>query len=124
MKIDRKIYVNYTKEELLSLPMRDCLTQNKNGIYDSILILPNNSKHDSGWRCMSIIGIKDMKPIEIISSGCDDLNFWNDMGIYNVRCDCCWKSRAMHYWGNDLCFEIGFPTSSIDIKVHKKVKNE
>lgn len=117
----KKIFSEYTQKELLSLPYckLDAKTSN---VYDSLLIFPTSHKHDSGWRCMAIVGVRASIPIELLTTGADDLN-WSVVqseDYLDIRTDCCMKSGVLHYWGNYSAFEVGFPNSSIDIKIIKK----
>ncbi len=40
-------------------------------ICDSLIILPSRSLHDSGYRCLSFVVVKDGKPLCLISGGSD-----------------------------------------------------
>ena len=123
MKKKAKHFDEYTKKELLALPYR-MLNAKDSSIYDHLLIFPTRQKHDSGWRCMAIIGIRNGKPIEKLTTGADDLNWKVAFSLHSlvadVRTDCCMKTGIFHWWGNGIAFEVGFPTSSIDITIIKK----
>jgi hypothetical protein len=113
-----------SRKELLSLPIRKWDHARLNMNFDSILMLPTDKKHDSGWRCMAVIGInKDQ--LTLLSTCSDDINWHipapSYLGEISLRCDCCFKNRAMHYWLNGCVFEVGMPNSSIDIRVVRRV---
>ena len=66
----RKDIMDWTVREFKKLPMRkhfdtpiEC---------ESLIILPSKRKHDSGWRIMYFVAVKDGKPI-CICSGCSDV---------------------------------------------------
>lgn len=102
---------NATRADLLSLPVRKWDDDKKR--YDSLLIISNGKKHDSGWGEMVIIGCVDEKPIEIAASGLDDIN-WHLQ--YNPRTDCALPSRAMRFWyRGEGKYRVGCALSSTDV---------
>lgn len=42
------------------------------GEFDSLIILPTKRKHNSGYRCMDFIAVKNNKPLKRLS-GCSDV---------------------------------------------------
>ena len=53
------------------------------GVYDCLVVVPGYKKdmHDSGYRCMSFVPVKDEKPLGIIS-GCSDVIHFDGIGGY------------------------------------------
>ena len=107
-----------SKKELLKLPQRDWekITQ-----YDSILIVPSGSKHDSGYMMIAIIGMVGNEPKEICGYP-DDISW--DYTDYKqayectgVRTDCYYPQGILHFWARDTSFQVGESLSSITIKV-------
>lgn len=116
----------WTAKELLALPTRNW---KEVSVYDSVLLVPDNKKHASGWRIINIVGVRDGVPVEIAAS-CDDVCWQvsaarrfgpqNQYAIDNLRMDCAWKSRTIHAWGgfNDgWRFRVGISLSSTTIEV-------
>lgn len=113
-----------TKEELLSFPEREW---NKTSEYGSILILPRNEEHDSGWNMMYIIGLNEkQEPFEVVASSCDDIEwsttFVDRAGKYilsQMRCDCCMESGAIRFWCRGAKLRVGDSLSTITIEIIK-----
>ncbi len=102
-----------TRKQLFSLTRRkwdDCEVK-----YDSVAILSDGRKHDSGWGIITVIGIVGEK-MEIAASCCDDIS-WDFKA--NPRMDCALPSRAMHFWpgllGEHLKFTVSCDVSSLTI---------
>jgi len=110
----------YTKRELLKLKERDW---QQKSIYDSIVIVPTRTKHDSGFTLMAIIGIRNGKPIEI-AAHCDDVNWYIPSGVYPgemiLRTDCYYPHNIIHFWSNKCIFEVGASASSTDVRLKRK----
>lgn len=109
----------WTRSELLSLPVREF--ESAPTWYDSLLILNNRRKHESGWGMISVIGILRGTPIEQATCSADDLNWYikpsHSKLLPQMRTDCIYPAGALHFWGRGLRFAVGWPTSSIDITV-------
>jgi hypothetical protein len=112
-----------SRSDLLLLPTR---SWNDTSSYDSILLLSNGEEHDSGWGMMTIIGVRENKPIEIVSQCTDDIGWHLPLSEYEgkaqMNTDCCIESGALHFWypgvsGSKAKFTVGCAISSIDIKV-------
>lgn len=94
--------------------------------YDSIIILPLGTKHDSGYSHILIVGCRDVdgcnkrQPVEIASKYSDDITWILDG--HKLRSDALLKSRAMHFWANDvrLKFVVGHALSSIDVTLTRE----
>lgn len=110
-----------TKAELLLLPIREW---KKVGFYDSILLFPSKHKHESGFAEMIIIGVVDDEAVEIAADGPDDINWYSPAPSHqfmaNLRTDCVWKSRVLHYWSPLYRFCVGPSLSSVDIRLVPK----
>ena len=66
----KKPYTEWTRKELEALPLRKW---NENiGIFQSIIILPKRSIHDSGFRHMDFVAVKEQIPFCRLS-GCSDV---------------------------------------------------
>jgi len=118
MKIDSKT----KKRELLkNTPQRkwDMVS-----VYKSILIVPANTKHDSGYMQIAIVGIKENGDAEICAYP-DDIN-WDFSNLEQkypcagMRTDCYYPSGILRFWGNEIEFEVGNALSSTNIIVRNK----
>lgn len=114
---------DWTVDELLSLPNREWDGVKK---YNSLLIMPKYSPHDSGWGCIVIIGVVNNEPKEIVTQYSDDIEwiFPNIEYIGNskytigqVRMDCCLESGALHMWSRNCIFRPLNALSTITIEV-------
>jgi hypothetical protein len=104
-----------TRKELLAAPWRDW---KRTTDYDSLLVLPSRTKHGSGFRNITIIGVKG-DDIEIVTQNSDDLNWFtpppDHPQVAQLRTDCFFKSGALHFWSRRHIFRVGAVLSSIDI---------
>lgn len=114
-----------TRKQFNELPSREW---DEEIICDSIIILPLRSMHESGYRCMDFVAVKDGEPICLISGGSDVLhidgiggygNKWGDGVPKSVfpagwNIDCLAKSGLLRLWckGRILC---GAALSSFEI---------
>lgn len=80
-----KHYDNWTVEEFRSLPYPDSFWNNI-GEIDSLIILPTEQKHDSGYRCMEFVAIQEGVPTYRLS-GCSDVLCLGGIGGYNCYGD-------------------------------------
>lgn len=62
-----------TKCEFLQLP--DLPEDYERIVCDSLVILPTSELHDSGWRCMYLIPIKDDRPLGKLGGFTDVIDF-------------------------------------------------
>lgn len=113
----------WMRKELLALPTREWPAVSE---YDSLLLLSTGRKHDSGWAMMAIIGVRDLKPVEIACKYCDDIEWkFPPMSIvcdgrYSIgqmRMDCALKSGALHAWTNRGKFRVGTALSSVTVEL-------
>lgn len=114
---------SYTRKELLALPDRHW---DSDTTYSSVLMLASGFLHDSGWGSITLIGINQGIPIEIITRHSDDIRFIVTEGckIYGgiypspqYSIDCLPKISAFHVWSRTHTFTVGSALSSIDITV-------
>lgn len=56
---------------------------------DSIIVLPMRRMHDSGYRCMDFVAVKDGEPICLLSGGSDVIHI-DGIGGYGYR----WVDRG------------------------------
>lgn len=120
---DKKHAKFWTKEELISLPYR---AWDKVSEYISLLILPSDELHDSGYSNIYIIGVIDNVPVEIITSCSDDIKFKfppmlyiGDYSIGQVRMDCMPESKAFQLWTREGKFRVNEALSSIAVELIK-----
>lgn len=72
-----------TRKELEALPHRQC---NEEIECDSIIIIPGRARdlHDSGYRCMDCVAVRNGEPICLLAGGSDVLHI-NGIGGYGYR---------------------------------------
>lgn len=107
-------------KDILALPERERCIET---IYDSILVVNSNKKHDSGRAIMYIVWLdKDQKPIEVIKWHCDDIE-WKipphevDNFIYpypKLRTDRQYKG-CIRFYSKLFRFKVGHSLSSTEI---------
>lgn len=69
---EKKKVFNMTKEDFEEIPERGEWSRDI-GEFDSLIIIPQNHVHDSGWMCMDFVAVnKDGEPICRLS-GCSDV---------------------------------------------------
>ncbi len=68
------------KTEFNQIPYRKCFNSEE-PLFDSIVIIPTNRKHSSGWKCMDFVGCINNKPI-VRLSGCSDVLHLDGIGGY------------------------------------------
>lgn len=119
MKINRK--------QILKSPFRERTDIEK--LYDSVLIVPAGTKHDSGFMHIAVIGvIEDRKNCtetyeicaypDVISTFFPTTKFGDNVHqfeIANVRMDCYYPSGILRYHAHGS-FTVSEPLSSVDIK--------
>ena len=69
-----KEWQDWTKKELLSLPVRDF---RESSIYSSVLLVPTRKMHDSGFNLFAVIGCNEGVPVEI-AGYMDDFRLTSD----------------------------------------------
>lgn len=111
-------FINLSIKDLLSLPERDWLTESK---YDSLIVVPTNEKHDSGFRLMAIVGCINAIPKEI-AAYCDDMIIFStklQKPYDSIHCDMI-LSNCIRFWSNIYNFKVGASLSSTDINLIRK----
>lgn len=67
------------KKDFKNLPHREW--NEDIGEFDSLVIIPLNHKHDSGFMCMDFVAVNDNEPICLLS-GCSDVIHIDGIGGY------------------------------------------
>jgi hypothetical protein len=118
-----------TRKQFDELPWRE--GWGKEIMCDSIVILPTRHKHESGFRCMDFVAVKENEPICRLS-GCSDVIHIDGIGGYGYQwyertgavpkaiqpagwsIDCLPKSGLLRLWSRNgvIC---GAPLSSFEI---------
>lgn len=115
----------WTRKEFDALPLRPY--GNDIGPIDSVIILPTKRTHDSGYRCMDFVAVKDNTPICRLS-GCSDVLHIDGIGGYCCRnggntpkmpkawsIDCLPKSGLLRLWCSDYKLTAGLALSSFEL---------
>lgn len=119
--MNRKYLNDMTRKELLALPRRPW---DRVATYDTIVVIPGNHKHDSGYRQMTIIGVNDGVPVEIAASCPDVINIRPPASPDSyawVNMDCIWKSHVFQYWVCDYRVRVSLDLSTVTIDIVKDV---
>ena len=82
MATENKPAERWTRKEFEALPIREW--NEDIGEFDTLVILPTRRLHDSGFRCMDFIAIKEGTPICRLS-GCSDVIHINGIGGYGFK---------------------------------------
>jgi len=131
MKRPNKKCVNdYTKKELEHLPARKW--QEDIGEFDSLIILPTQNIHDSGYRCMDFVAVKNGEPVCRLS-GCSDViridgiggggrnyNFKTPLTPKSWSIDCLKKSGLLQIFCHPCSLTSGLALSSFELFAEKK----
>lgn len=75
-----KNYTYWYKWQFYFLPYRESYSSDEGNI-ESLVVIPLKYKHDSGYRCMDFIAIRDNKAICRLS-GCSDVIHFDGIGGY------------------------------------------
>jgi len=112
IKLNKLLCINGAKrDDLMNLPVRKWDDESK--VYDSLLILADGRKHESGWGLIVIIGCIKQEPVEIAVNCADDIN-WHF--AQSPRMDCALPSRGMHFWCRERGkYRVGCALSSTDV---------
>jgi hypothetical protein len=79
---EKKDITSMTRKEIEDWPDRGW---NKDiGVFDSLIILPTRRIHDSGYRCMDFVAVRDNMPVCRLS-GCSDVVHIDGIGGYGHR---------------------------------------
>ena len=127
-----KSFEHWTKKELEALPSRKW--NEDIGEFDSLIIIPANNIHDSGFRCMDFVAVKGDTPFCLLS-GCSDVIHIDGIGGYGEwngilpslvppkgwSIDCLKKSKLLRIF-SDGKLKAGLALSSFDLHSIKKEK--
>lgn len=109
-----------TREELLRFPVRNWDTRSR---YKSIIIVPTNDIHETGYRSMAIVGIDSNGQFEVAARNVDDIAWMTNNGangdmIFSLRFDMDPANDCVHAWcGGDVMFEIGYACSTTEVRL-------
>ncbi len=84
----KKDYGKWYRWQFLCLPWREEWSKEEADL-DAIVVIPLRRKHDSGFRCMNFVAIRDRKPICLLS-GCSDVIHFDGIGGYGYD----WLNRS------------------------------
>ena len=113
---------NYTKQELLSLDTCS-FKKEKSQIFDEILAITQKNKiHSSGFRLITLIGVRKKQPVGIITRSCDDLNMFSPLG--QVEIDVLSISGAMRFHGDIVKFVVSRPISTVYITLKPTIMSK
>ena len=118
--------VKSPKSELLALPEAEW---NEIEWWDSLLIVPTENEHDSGYAHIAIIGCRyegDKELAYKIMAYPDDITWPTNDGEWKnrVRTDAFLENGVLHLWSGYNDFSIDSMTSSVEIKMRRKIKGE
>jgi hypothetical protein len=83
---------DYTKEDFAALPILGWQEIAKD--FNSLIIIPNDEVHDSGFKCMEFVACRYNTPICRIS-GCSDVIHIDGIGDYGVGGIRSWSKRPI-----------------------------
>lgn len=125
-----KSYHYWTKKELQALPLREW--GEDIGEFDSLIILPTEHLHDSGFWCMDFVAVKGAEPFCRLSGRSDVIHI-DGIGGYGERTqnvptiippkgwsiDCIKKSKLLRIF-SDGKLKAGSALSSFDLYAVKQ----
>ena len=74
---------NMTRKGFEALPPRGSFSEDI-GVFDSLVVLPSMRKHDSGYRCLDFVAVREDEPVCRLS-GCSDVIHINGIGGWGWR---------------------------------------
>lgn len=83
--MEKKDFMMWTVEEFRSLPRPDSFWNNI-GEVDSLVVVPCDYQHDSGFRCMEFVAIQHGEPTYLLGGSSDVIDF-GGIGGYNIHGD-------------------------------------
>ena len=108
-----------TKKDFQALRLRK--HGEKIGDFDSLIIIPTRKMHDSGYRCMEFVAVKDGKPLCRMSGGSDVIHLGgiaqpllNPMKV-GWHIDCLAKSGYLRIFSHQFSFTVGADLSSFEL---------
>lgn len=91
----------------------------KPDVFETILVVPNRSKHDSGYSWIRLYGKPKHHESELYLLGyCDDI-IW-ELNGQDLRTDCFYPSGVLQFWKRDCNFKVGMTFSSTRIELVKR----
>jgi hypothetical protein len=127
-----------TRKEFEALPCREW--NEDIGEFNSMVILPKRKKHDSGYRCMDFVAVKNDNTTLCRLSGCSDVIHIDGIGGYGDNwlnkyttvpklippsgwsIDCLPKSGLLRIWPSSNKMICGLPLSSFEVYAKEKTK--
>jgi hypothetical protein len=108
---------NASKKDLETLPLRKW--NEDIGSFSSLVIFPTKTKHDSGYRCMEFVAVKDDIAICRLS-GCSDVLHIGGIMSKNIaewKIDCLPKSGLLRlFCGKEITAGLDLSSFEIFIK--------
>jgi len=89
--------------------------------FDSVLVIPTRTKHDSGFNCILVIGCNDGEAVCKITDWSDDLKFNvidAEKICQNVRMDCL-PNGILRVWGKQIKVD-GYCVSTVDFNIKNR----
>lgn len=118
-----------TVDDFFDVPNRE---QPDIGEFDSLVIVPTEDMHESGYRCMAFVAVKRGEPVCRLGGGCDVLQIGGlgthllpkhtrrgDLVSWSV--DCLSASGLVHLFALDCTLTCGPDISSFDIYAHRRI---
>ena len=129
-----KDIADWTREEFEALPFRE-RWDSADAPWDQLVLLPGNDLHDSGWRNMDVVGVRNGVPICRLAGGSDVINFEGIGGRRLLRqlrelprvghvdpdhepqwqIDCLPVSGLLRLWNDAGAVLVGHAISSLEI---------
>ena len=97
------------------------------GDFDSLVILPLRTKHDSGYRCLDFVAVRNGKPVCKLS-GCSDVIHIGGIGssylgksdLVDWSIDCLPKSGLLRLFAGDAILKDGGALSSFQVFARRR----
>lgn len=112
--MNNKHYTEWTIEEFRKLPRNDNWSNKNIGNVMSIIVLPCENFHDSGYRIMDLVLVDENDEPKCIVGDCYDFLVFKNMLDY-IKIDCLPTSGLLRLWGK-TSMHIGSSLSAINIK--------
>ena len=87
--------------------------------FDSVLVIPTRTKHDSGYNCILVIGCNAGEAVCKITDWSDVLKFnviGSDSLYNNIRMDCL-PNGILRVWGKQISID-GYFVNTVDFNVN------
>lgn len=121
--IHRKSYEQWTRKEFEALPELDRWDETNGywGEVDCFVLIPTAHYHDSGFRIMDVVVIKDNKPIGRYADMSDHIQLNCDRNNpHSWNMDCLPVSGLVRFWSYNRNSRIASPYSSFVIESLEK----